>query len=278
MFTHDRAFCETMKTLIQESRKQGEWKFYEMYERKTRQAGMAPEPIFYQSKSYREKAEEHFEKCDYAASANYLRKYCEEQLKRLLPKNLQLKRKTTGETVLDDLNGMIGNLCGQFCTLYNISLAALPSLQVYRSRLMNPMSHDDAHTPVYKAEIAGAFSEIDKLKAIADTLGTICTGEGHHQDEFGMTVMNGANQETLEFSVLEKWTRIDVGGTRYFKDVKIRVTSSTCAAVLLQEYDSLRAVFNTICTSLGLNVAPAVPPAMESTIRNRHRGVALTTI
>ena len=69
-----------------------------------------------------------------------------------------------------------------------------------------------------------------------------------------MTVMNGANQETLEFSVLEKWTRIDVGGTRYFKDVKIRVTSSTCAAVLLQEYDSLRAVFNTICTSLGLNV------------------------
>lgn len=278
VFTHDRAFCETMKMLIQESRKQSEWKFYEMYERKSRQAGMAPKPIFYPSKSYREKAEEHFEKCDYAASANYLRKYCEEQLKRLLPLNLQLKRKTTGETVLDDLNGMVGTLCGQFRTLYDISLAALPSLQVYRSRLMNPMSHDDAHTPVFKAEIDGAFSEIDKLKAIADTLETICTGEGHHQDEFEMTVMNGANQETLEFSVLEKWTRIDVGGTRYFKDVKIRVTSSTCAAVLLQEYDSLRTVFNTICTSLGLNIAPAVPPAMESTIRSRHTGVALTAI
>ena len=93
-----------------------------------------------------------------------------------------------------------------------------------------------------------------------------------------MIVMNGANQETLEFSVLEKWTRIDVGGTRYFKDVKIRVTSSTCAAVLLQEYDSLRTVFNTICTSLGLNIALAVPPAMESTIRSRHAGVALTAI
>lgn len=67
-------------------------------------------------------------------------------------------------------------------------------------------------------------------------------------------------------------------GTRYFKDVKIRVTSSTCAAVLLQEYDSLRSVFNTICTSLRLNVAPAVSPSMESTIRNRHTGTALTAI
>lgn len=143
---------------------------------------------------------------------------------------------------------------------------------------MNPMSHDDAYTPVYKAEIAGAFSEIDKLKAIADTLETICTGEGHHQDEFEMTVVNGANRETIEFSVLERWTRIDVGGTRYYKDVKIRVTSSTCAAVSLQEYDNLRFVFNTICTSLGLNTAPAVPPAMESTIKNRYTGKDLTVI
>ena len=93
-----------------------------------------------------------------------------------------------------------------------------------------------------------------------------------------MSVVNGANHETIEFSVLERWTRIDVGGTRYFKDVKIRVTSSTCAAVLVQEYDSLRAVFNTICTSLGLNIAPAVPPALKSTIRNRHTGTGLALI
>ena len=274
VFTHDRSFFETMQMMIKERRKEGDWKFYEMLERRSRIPGVAPQPLFYPSKTYRDKVEYHFEKGDYPASANYLRKYCEEQLKRLLPNNLQLVSKPKGEVERADMNGLIGKMEGEFCTLYDILLTELPSLSVYRKRLMNPMSHDDAHTPVYKAEIVGALAEIDTLKTIADSIGVICEGEGHHEDDFEMLVNNGVSHERIEFRVLEKWTRIDVNGRRYYKDVKVRVTSSTTIAVTLQEYESLRQVYNIVCTALGLTVAPA----FESTITNNHTGTALALL
>lgn len=278
VFTHDRAFYETMKMLIQDDRRMGDWRFYEMYEQHSRQLGTAPKPIFYQTKTYRDKAEEHYEQCDYPAAANYQRKYCEEQLKRLLPTNMQLRRKQTGELEFDDMSGMLSKLQSGFCSLYDVQSTELPHLSVYRKRLMNPMSHDDAHTPIYKAEIKTAVTEIDALKDIADSKKIICTGEGHHRDEFQMLVDNGATNEIIEFNVLEKWTSMEIHGRRYFKDVKIRVTSSTTAAVALQDYDSLRAVFKDICILLGMD-NPAMPaPAMETTITNRHLHVALTAM
>ena len=274
IFTHDRSFFETMQMIIRERRLEGGWFFYEMLERKSTTPGVAPQPLFYTTKSYRDKAEYHFEQGDYPAAANYLRKYCEEQLKRLLPNNLQLISKPKGEVGRADLNGLISKMESDFCSLYNIAQANLPSLSVYRKRLMNPMSHDDAHTPVYKAEVIGAMAEIDKLKVIADSLGIICKGEGHREDDFKMYVVNGANSEVVEFTVMENWTRIDVSGLRYYKDVNVRVTSTTTAAVAVQEYESLRQVFGIVCTALGLTVTPA----FESSITNNHTGTALTLL
>lgn len=276
VFTHDWAFFDTMSMLISEAKKQGDWRFYEMYERESRHPGNAPEPLFIETLTYRAKAEKYFEGGDYPAAVNYLRKYCEEQLKCLLPDNLLLKPKTNGEIEIEDLNGMIGKLENRFCSLYNIPLVQLPSLSIYRKRLLNPLSHDDAHTPVYKAEIRGAMAEIDKIKVIADNIKEICKGLGVHRDEFVMTVSNGPASETVQFDVTEKWTSISVGGNRYFKDVKVKVLSSTTALVDARDYDSLRDVFNIVCTSLGLNTPPATPPAMESTIKNRHSGQDLT--
>jgi hypothetical protein len=278
VFTHDRAFFDTMSMLISEAKKQGDWRFYEMYERESRQPGNAPEPLFIETLTYRAKAEKYFEGGDYPAAVNYLRKYCEEQLKRLLPDNLLLKPKTNGEIEIEDLNGMIGKLENRFCSLYNIPLVQLPSLSIYRKRLLNPLSHDDAHTPVYKAEIRGTMAEIDKIKVIANNIKEICKGLGVHRDEFVMTVSNGPASETVQFDVTEKWTSISVGGNRYFKDVKVKVLSSTTALVDARDYDSLRDVFNIVCTSLGLNTPLATPPAMESTIKNRHSGQDLTSI
>lgn len=64
------------------------------------------------------------------------------------------------------------------------------------------------------------------------------------------------------------------GGQRYYKDVKVRVTSTTTVAVTVQEYESLRQVFDAVCTALGLTVAPAI----ETTITNNHTGTALTLL
>ena len=101
---------------------------------------------------------------------------------------------------------------------------------------------------------------------------------GHHRDEFQMLVDNGRTNELIEFDVLEKWTSIEIRGRRYYKDVKIRVQSSTTAAIAVREHDSLRAVFNDVCILLGMDT-PALPaPVMETTITNRHLHVALTAM
>ena len=278
VFTHDLAFFDTMCMFINEAGKQSEWNLYELYEKESRQLGQAPEPLFIKSLTYSEKAEKYFESADYPAAANYLRKYCEEQLKRLLPENLLLKAKPNGEIEKDDLNGLIGKMETRFCSLYDIPPALLPSLSVYRKRLLNPLSHDDAHTPVYKAEIRGAMAEIDRIKAIADSLKEICKGIGVHRDEFVMTVRNGAVTETIQFDVKEKWTSVVVGGNKYYKDVKVEVTASTTAAVDVKEYDSLRALFRDVCAILGVGTAAMPAPAMETTITNRHLHLALTAM
>lgn len=279
IFTHDRAFFETMQMMIRQRRQEGEWNFYEMLERKTNVPGAVPAPMFFkESKSYREKVEYYFEHGDYPAAVNYLRKYCEEQLKRLLPKNLQFVPKSSGEVSFADLSGMIDKLESKFCDLYELLPTDVPVLSVYRKRLMNPLSHDDAHTPVYKAEIQDALGEIDIIRDIADTKKTICTGSGSADDDFQMLVVNGVNSEVIEFSVLEEWTSIEVLGIKRYKDVRIKVTSSTSLRCLIQDYESLRTVFKTICVSLGLTSPPAVPPPIESTITNRHTNLLLSAI
>ncbi len=144
---------------------------------------------------------------------------------------------------------------------------------------MNPLSHDDAHTPVYKAEIIDALSEIDKVKVIADSKHTICQGQLVHRDEFEMFITNGVDSEVIQFTVLEEWTKVVIGGISYYKDVKVRVTNSTNTAICpIQDHDSLRTIFNNICTSLGLNVAQAIPPAFDTTITNRHSHQFLSAI
>lgn len=279
VFTHDRAFFETMQMMIRQRRQDGDWNFYEMLERKSSIPGFVPAPMFFKgSKSYREKAEYHFEKGDYPAAVNYLRKYCEEQLKRLLPQNLQLISKSSGEITTADLSGMIGAMESRFCTLFDLQPIDLPTLSVYRKRLMNPLSHDDAHTPVYKAEILGALREIDIVRGIADTKRTICNGTGTNADEFQMLVVNGASSEHLDFVVMEEWTTFEVLGVKRYKDVKIKVTFSSTPNCPVGDYDSLRGVFNTICTALGLNAPSAILPSIESTITNRHSHLLLSAI
>ena len=279
VFTHDRAFFETMRMMIQERRCDGDWLFYEMLERKSSTPGSIPTPLFFPSKTYRDKVEYHYEHGDYPAAANYLRKYCEYQLKRLLPKNMQLISKPNGEVEPAELGTLIDKMGSDFRKLYDIPLLILPSLSVYRKRMMNPLSHDDAHTPVYKAEIIDALSEIDKVRVIADSKHTICQGLSVHRDDFQMYITDGVNSEVIEFTVLEEWTKILIGGITYYKDVKIRVTSSTNTVICpIQEHDSLRTIFNSICTSLGLTVAPASPPAIDTTISNRYSHQLLSAI
>ena len=42
-----------------------------------------------------------------------------------------------------------------------------PNIQMYRERILNPLSHHDARTPIYKSELLKAIDEISKLRTIS---------------------------------------------------------------------------------------------------------------
>lgn len=89
IFTHDRAFFETTKRIL-DRRKLGEWKYYEMFVDTKKEGDVLLESPFVKEFSqpygYAELAKEHFDKREYPPTANYLRK----EVERLTDKYLQL--------------------------------------------------------------------------------------------------------------------------------------------------------------------------------------------
>lgn len=89
IFTHDRAFFETAKRVL-DGRELGHWKYFEMYVETNQSGDLLLEAPFVRNLSQPygnlELAQEHFKKREYPPTANYLRK----EVERLVDKYLQL--------------------------------------------------------------------------------------------------------------------------------------------------------------------------------------------
>lgn len=116
--------------------------------------------------SYIEKARIHFNRFDYPASANYLRKACEKELKRILPENLKLVcNKETGEVKSIDKLETLVNHFFDFLNANNLVETRFQDLRTLKKVVMNPLSHDDLEAPHYKKELKITFDLIEKLQA-----------------------------------------------------------------------------------------------------------------
>jgi hypothetical protein len=167
ILTHDRAFYNLCKRRIEHRVKPTDtyqWEFKEMYQSTVKDSDI-PCPFIPKNENYLDLAKKYLYEFDYPACANYLRKESERVLTDILPLN-----KTIGSD-LDKgsqkllLNALI-NKFEEYCTSISFDFVPFEKLNEYKDLLMNPLSHHNIESPIYKQEILNTFDVLNKLNSI----------------------------------------------------------------------------------------------------------------
>jgi energy-coupling factor transporter ATP-binding protein EcfA2 len=113
-----------------------------------------------------EKAISHFESKDFPAAANYLRRTCEAELRRILPQSLTLNiNLTNGEQTIHRLDKLVDNFLS-FLTKNGLNTTPFTHFKTYKKIILNPLSHDDAEAPHYRKEIQDGIAMVRELQKI----------------------------------------------------------------------------------------------------------------
>ena len=153
--TYDRHWYEVAKLQLTD------WKFLEFYK------GSSGPEINDNVKSDMEKAVVYKNSYDYPAAANALRKVLEKTLKEKLPETYTLSEEVKGLLKPPKLDTLINRLKEYYKELeVEIPESIIDGLKTYKTVLLNPMSHDDVESPIYKNDIEEAFKVVDDLQKI----------------------------------------------------------------------------------------------------------------
>jgi energy-coupling factor transporter ATP-binding protein EcfA2 len=153
--TYDRHWYEVAKVQLTN------WKFLEFYK------GVNGPEINDKVKTEIQKAELYKNSYDYPAAANSLRKVLEKTLKEKLPETHTLSEEVKGLLKPPKLDTLINRLKEYYKDLeVEIPESIIDGLKTYKTVLLNPMSHDDIESPIYKNDIEAAFKVIDDLQKI----------------------------------------------------------------------------------------------------------------
>jgi len=118
-------------------------------------------PIILDFLTYIERAKTYLEARDYPAAGNYIRKSCEQALRELLPQNYEID--SNGERI-KELEGLKQNLI-KFYDDYGLALPStlLGNIELYQRSLLNPASHDDVKSPLYRIELQKAIQAVEAV-------------------------------------------------------------------------------------------------------------------
>lgn len=116
---------------------------------------------------YFKRAKAYFEAKDFPAAANYLRKACESELRRILPShmNLMVDQNTDEVRKITKLEILVDNFF-IFLNKNGLDHAPFQHFKTYKKIILNPLSHDDLETPHYRREIRDGISLVENLKKI----------------------------------------------------------------------------------------------------------------
>ncbi len=238
VFTHDRSFFNIMRNTIIQSGKETSWRMYELYEMdKELSEKNYPEPYLKKSGSYLENAKQKIMTCDYPAAANYLRKYAEQLIKKMLPENMHQQYATNEENRGKLLSALYDTLKHEFCDAYEFPVGLVPNLDFFRERLMNPLSHDDGHTPIFKQELLDCIKELEKFQPLIDCKKLILGKNQLNTQQYRMEMANVEEGITMwvEFELREQWDFFDLpvaDGGRKYKNCETIVTASADPAII----------------------------------------------
>lgn len=164
ILTHDRYLYNFVKSRIEHRTLECYWVFKEMYNNQLHDDEI-PRPIIINPKSYLNCAKKHFKEFDYPACANYLRKECERLLKYLLPYNLIVREGKDGNSVELELHTLISNFNMRSKEM-GMNTTAFDKLMEYKNVVLNPLSHDNLKSPIYKQELLSCFEILENLNKL----------------------------------------------------------------------------------------------------------------
>ena len=146
------------------------WKFIRVYT--TAENDGVPKSVIQDDEvdDYVKRAKHYFKLNDYPACANYQRKAFEEKTKFILPKNLlnhasddgSIKKNDKFQTNFDNFIQYLSD-CGLDSTVFN-------EYKLYSKLILNPLSHDNAGSPIFKREVEAVFGILSKFDDIKTQL------------------------------------------------------------------------------------------------------------
>lgn len=224
IFTHDRAFFNLSWSEIMKVGKTEDWKRFELY---AEEDNGINKPKLISGKSLIETAKQKYRSLDLSGCANTIRSACERELKRILPMNLILKKQTSEDDPIqfNNLNALIGLFVTFRKCFFDQDLNQfpdiVPDLSNDRKLVMNPYSHDDVETPLYRSELKQAIENVERLTKIEKVLLIKDTEIGSR--EFKITINKDAVTVTAVFCFIERFERVTYEGIRYYGASKIYV-------------------------------------------------------
>lgn len=251
IFTHDRAFYEIISTKLESIPKEADnWVQKEIYAQDESMCiDDIPAPFILEKKDYLDYAINNLHRCDLAACANYLRKATEHELARLFPANWlvsEIPKEENGMMVKHgekvDLSTLIQKLPSYF-ERYN--MPHKPSnLDIHRRRILNPFSHDDLHTPIYRSELIDCINEVKWLRSIKRHK-IVSTEEEIRDNRYCIEHSYNGRRIKAIIHFTEVFDNINVeesvdGKTvvnTYHSDSKMEVISCNCSHILKKEPD-----------------------------------------
>lgn len=164
--THDKHWFELSQKYLDSKN----WKFAEVFLGKN--INGTPQSVIHDisSNDYLAKAWFYFDKNDYAACANYQRKTLEKKVKKLLPSHLLYTATDTGairknEKTITNYDRLISYLDNA-----GVDTSMFIDFKIYSKVILNPLSHDNSGSPVFKREVESVFEIIKGFENIKNEI------------------------------------------------------------------------------------------------------------
>ena len=272
ILTHDRAFFNLCKNRIKNRIKEEDefkWEFKEMYQSENKLN--IPCPFIPDKKDYLDLATKYLNEFDYPACANYLRKECERVISKILPKNMLYKDDLDSGSIKLFLDGLIGKLKTYFEEI-GVDYSPFEKLKEHKDILMNPLSHDNIESPIYKSELVNAIDLIVKLNELK--IKTIGLADNDNEIPFILfeTDKEGNNWE-YTFYLKENFRAIkDLSGIWHISNPECEFKSKKNISFSLTEESieskqKLKKGYNQIRHYLGINIEGSIPKDLKTIIK-----------
>lgn len=143
----------------------------------------------------------------------------------------------------------------------------IDNLNFYREFLLNPMSHGDSRTEVYRSELIQIIKDLKVLHSIIRT-DMITLEDCHSKQEYQIAMSNGNQEVAARFYFREPWPVYHFNNQDYYhSNIHVSITSASFMTVDPNHLpiSTIAYLYKKMCKSLFAN-HPELFPRLEDVI------------